>query len=89
MRMQNGWENITINTHETKPVNAVRSITRGASLQAYKIEKGKSRNTKRKQETTIRNWEEEPQETPGTKASTKDYGKESFSLQIYCRLSIT
>ena len=35
----------------------------------------------RKQETTFRNWEEEPQETPGTKASTKEYAKDSSGLE--------
>lgn len=31
-------------------------------------------------ETTFRNWEEDAQETPGTKASTTNYAAESFEL---------
>ena len=54
-RMQHGRENITINRHKKNPVDAVQSITRVTSLQAYGIEREKAKNTKREHKTTSRN----------------------------------
>ena len=69
--IQHGKDNITIKRHKEKP-DTRQSITRGDSLQLYRIERKKARAANREQELVNRVWEEETHATPGKKPNAED-----------------